>query len=212
MPEGITFEEGHLLLDIVGVPVHGLKRIHPDAGDSVVVYGCGPIGLGTIQTLWLRGLRKIVAVDLVDPRLRAAEEMGAQVAINAGEEDPVERVKEFTDGRKADLVIDAAGTPGAEINALNSVRVQGKVLLMGMNPLSKLEINPNQQILNNETMLIGTLYFTKGEFKEITQLFLRGRDKFRQIISHSFPLEGINEAFHLFMQKRTLRPVIKPRP
>jgi len=210
IPEEITLEEASLLLDTIGVPVHGLKRLDAHRDHSVIVYGCGPIGLATIHILRLRGLRKIFAVDLVDFRLRAAKEMGAQVVINAREEDPVKKVKKLTDGLGADMAIDASGAPAAETNALKSVRRHGKVLFMGMNPTGKLDIDLVQQLMYSDATLIGTFYFSKSEFDENVQLFLRGRDKFRKIITHTFPLEQINYAFQLFEQKKTLRVLVKP--
>jgi len=210
IPKEITLEEASLLLDVIGVPNHGLKRLAPRKDDSVVVYGCGPVGLATIHILWLSGLRKIFAVDIVDFRLKVAEEMGAQVVINAREEDPVKRVKELTDGVGTDLAIDAAGAQTAEINALNSVRMGGRVLFIGSNPIGKLEINITQQVVFRDVTLIGTFYFRKDEFNENIQLLIRGRDKLRNIITHIFPLEKINEAFQIVEKKKALRVLIKP--
>jgi propanol-preferring alcohol dehydrogenase len=122
----------------------------------------------------------------------------------------VETVKQLTEGRGTDLAIDAAGAQAAELSALNSVRMCGKVLFIGTNPTGKLEIDIIQQLMNRDITLIGTFYFAKDEFKEIISFLLREKDELMKIVTHRFPLEKIDEAFRLFEMKKTLRVLIKP--
>ncbi len=207
LPEGISFEEGTLLLDAIGVPAYGLKRVTAKNLDTFAVFGCGNIGLGTIITLKTFEKENIFAIDVVKNRLKTATILGAKFAIDAKKKDSVEKIRELTNGIGVDLAVDASGASKAEIDAIESVGVDGKVLFLGENR-SFIQINPSKQIIHKNLILIGANYFPKEEFENNVKIFLKKREDFRKTISHSYPLEKINEAFQIFFNKDSANRII----
>jgi len=103
-------------------------------GSSVVVIGCGGVGLNSVQGARIAGAAPIIAVDVADGKLDAARAFGATHAINAKTEDVVARVGEFTQGRKADYVFVTVGVAGATEQAVGLMKRNGATVLVGMPP------------------------------------------------------------------------------
>jgi glutathione-independent formaldehyde dehydrogenase len=109
LPEGTENERDFVLLaDIFPTGYHGNELAQVSPGESVVVYGGGPVGLMAAYSAMLRGASKVFVVDRVLERLQKAEEIGA-IPINFAEGNPVEQIKEQTDGEGTDKGIDAVG-------------------------------------------------------------------------------------------------------
>ena len=104
------------------------------AGSSVVVIGCGGVGLNSIQGARLAGASPIIAVDIEPGKLAAAREFGATETINAKSEDVAERVKALTGGRKADWVFVTVGVKGAAEQGASLMKRNGATVLVGMPP------------------------------------------------------------------------------
>lgn len=104
----ITDDKAILLSDIFPTAYFGVDIANVKTGDVVVVLGCGPVGQFVIASCKLRGASRIFAIDSIESRLKLAREQGAE-CINFNEEDPLEFIKEVTDGALADIVIDAVG-------------------------------------------------------------------------------------------------------
>src|ERR1700733_1526786 len=105
------------------------------AGRSVVVIGCGGVGLNSVQGARIAGASPIIAVDVADNKLEAARAFGATHAINARKEDVKARVKEITGGAKADFVFVTVGVAGAAEQAISLMRRGGATVLVGMPPV-----------------------------------------------------------------------------
>ena len=133
VPSGATDQEILMLADIlptsyeVGV-LNGAVR----PGDVVAIVGAGPIGLSAIMGARLFSPSHIVAIDLVDTRLDAAKQFGADVVVNNGREDTIAVVKELTKGLGADVTIEAVGTPATFELAAELVRPGGHVANIGV--------------------------------------------------------------------------------
>jgi len=209
LPGDISLEEGTFLLDMIGVPAYGFKKVSAVDLDTFAVYGCGNIGLGAIITLKTLGKEDIFAIDVIENRLKAAGNHGARFLINAEEENPAETIGELTYGLGVDLAIDASGSPKAELDAIESTKIGGKVLFIGEN--RSLEISPSSHMIHKDLTLAGTFYFPKEEFKNNVKILLQKREDFQKTISHRFPLEDINEAFQTFFKKvEAQRVIINP--
>jgi len=200
----ISLEEGVILLDTIGVPSHALRKVKTKKVKTAAVFGCGPIGLGTIAVLRAFNVPKIYGIDLADYRLKYAEKLGAE-PIDAKHGDVVAQVKE-REKWGVDLVVEAIGNPITQNQALNVVDKGGKVIFLGHGP--KLEIDPNVLILKN-IFLIGSWYFPIKEFQQNPTLLMDGKIDANSIISHIFPLERIGEAFKLFLKGETAKVLIK---
>ncbi len=110
LPDDWSFEVG-AMIEPVGIGAAVVDKADPDPGDTVVVLGGGMIGQGTWQMFRARGVARVIVTDLNQIRVDTAEKLGADVVINAAEEDPVAKIDELTGGLGADIVVDAAGEP-----------------------------------------------------------------------------------------------------
>ncbi len=114
-----------------------------EAGASVVVIGCGGVGLNVVQGARLAGARMIVACDLLDNKLAFAKEFGATHTVNAAQADVVETVRGLTGGRGADYAFDAIGSEKTTLQIIDAVRPGGTAVIVGMAPqAARAPINP----------------------------------------------------------------------
>lgn len=133
IPDGVSFEVG-CLYEPLACAAWAAKRMDVDIGDTVAVNGVGFAGNVLLQGAVAAGASTVVAVDVVDRKLSIAEDLGADVTVNAAEEDPVERVDEATDGLGVDVAVEAAGGTGQGIKQANDmVAHNGTLALYGDN-------------------------------------------------------------------------------
>ncbi|MFL6075199.1 MAG: zinc-dependent alcohol dehydrogenase family protein [Mycobacteriales bacterium] len=133
IPAGVSDEEALMLADILptGYEV-GVLNGAVQPGDTVAVVGSGPIGLAAIVGARLFSPGHVVAIDLAASRLEAAKQFGADVVVDASQEDPVARVHELTAGLGADVAIEAVGVPDTFETCTRLVRPGGRVANVGV--------------------------------------------------------------------------------
>ena len=133
IPDGLSDEQVLFLADIIPTSYEvGVLNGGVTPGDTVAIVGAGPIGLAAILTARLYTPGRIVAIDLAESRLEAARRFGADVIINNGDEDPVARVMELTDGLGADVAMEAVGVPQTFELATELIRPGGRVANIGV--------------------------------------------------------------------------------
>jgi L-iditol 2-dehydrogenase len=131
-PAGIDPAE-LLMAQQLGTVLFALKRFWSGpAGRTAAIFGSGPAGLHFVQILKHRRFENVIAVDLSPARLRLATQLGADLVIPADEADPVEAIMDFTHGRGADLVVEAAGLDRVRVQAMEAVAPGGRVGLYGL--------------------------------------------------------------------------------
>ena len=127
--EGITVRDA-ALIEPMSVGFHAVSRGMVTDTDTVVVFGCGMVGLGAVIRSVQRGA-VVIAVDLSTEKLQLAREAGATYTINSAEEDLQERVLAYTGGLGADVVIEAVGSPATYVSAIDVVSFTGRVVCIG---------------------------------------------------------------------------------
>src|SRR6187455_2920761 len=133
LPDELSDEQVLFLADILPTSFEvGVLNGDVQPGDTVAVVGAGPIGLAAIMTAKLYTPGRIVAIDLADARLEKALEFGADIVINNGSEDAVERVMQLTGGLGADVAIEAVGVPETFELCADLVRPGGHVANVGV--------------------------------------------------------------------------------
>ncbi len=118
------------LIEPMSVGFHAVARGQVTDGDTVMVIGCGMIGLGAVVRASLRGAT-VIAVDLDDEKLQLAREIGADYTINSRTEDVHARLNELTEGLGPDVVIEAVGSPATYVMAVDEVGFTGRVVCIG---------------------------------------------------------------------------------
>jgi len=181
--------------------VYGLHRIRVWLGDTVVVQGCGALGLYTVAVARDMGAARVIAVDAVPERLQLARAFGADEVINVREtaevHDRVELVRGLTEGHMADLCVEVAGVPTVIQEGLEFLRVGGRYLWMGnIVPGAKAEIVPHDAVRRPKEIL-GVLTYERWAIPRALAWLERTvrRYPFDQLVSETFPLERVNEAF-----------------
>jgi threonine dehydrogenase-like Zn-dependent dehydrogenase len=220
-PEGAFTEEllvrgaraGHSLLAIpadldyeiaalaepLAVALHGVNRAQVKPGDKVVVFGCGPIGLGMVLWLVDRGVTDVVALDLSGERLERAKALGARAVINPTQEDLGGRLRELHGTARlfsreavgSDAFIDAAGAPNILSDVVRMAKFQSRMVVTAayMKPVP-LDLGA---MLTTE-MSITTAVGYPTEMPEVVAALPRLKEKVRTLISHRFSFDRVIEA------------------
>lgn len=164
-------------------------------GDSVCVYGAGPIGLFAVQYAKIKGASKIIAVDVWEEKLEMAKKNGADVVINSMKEDAAAKVMEATGGNGSDIVIDYSGAPICQKAAINSAAKLGKVVFLGIShqglELSEKEVD---KILRRELSIKGSWNsfgkpFPGSDWTGAVDLYENHGMTAKDIISHRLSLD-----------------------
>lgn len=170
-------------------------RVQP--GSSVAVYGAGGVGLSIIMGAKLAGASRIIAIDTFEAKGDLAESFGATDFLMTGP-DTVPAIKKITSGRGADYVFEAIGLPGVQEECLSAVRPGGTVVLAGISPMGSGTNLPGAIITRQEKTVTGSYYGsanTSRDFPLYAELYQRGLLDLDKLISRTYPLERINEAY-----------------
>jgi S-(hydroxymethyl)glutathione dehydrogenase/alcohol dehydrogenase len=166
------------------------------AGCSVLVVGCGAVGLNVLQAARWVGAHPIIAVDLSDRKLRLAERFGATSVVNAGSEDALGRVRTLTQGRGADYVFEAAGREEGMRLSLEAARPGADVVLLG-------KVDPDRLVsfrwgsLMGEKRIVRSSYGgarPREDFPWLAQSYLDGRLMLDELINRRIKLSDINDS------------------
>lgn len=213
IPDGLADEDVVLVTDIASTGIGGAESAHIKIGDSVVVYAQGPIGLSATAGAKLMGASLIIGVDSIPARLEMAKKMGADVVINYKEQDPIAAVKKLTDGRGADVAIEALGIQQTFENCLRSVRPGGTVSSLGVYG-GKVEMPVEPFVYGiGDIRVVSTLCpGGKERMRRLMQMVKSGKINLKQLLTHSFTLDNILEAYDLFSHQRdgVLKVAIRP--
>lgn len=210
IPSHLTYEEAAVTEPLACV-LHGAEKAGLSLGDTVAIIGAGPIGLLHLMVARKMGAEKVFAIDLVEERLAAASKLGADAAINAGNEDVVERVRALTGGYGADLVIEAIGQPQTWEQAMRMVRRGGTVLEFG-GPPSGAKVTVDTELIHyGEVKVLGTFHAYPVHFRKALNLIASGAVDAKALVTRKIRLENIAEAFELLgTSKREIKIAITP--
>ena len=184
-------------------------KVH--AGASVVVIGCGGVGLNSVQGARVAGASPIIAVDVADGKLDAAKAFGATHVINAKTEDVAKKVADITDGRKADFVFVTVGVKGATEQAISLMKRAGATVLVGMPPSGvHSTFDPGWLAADGQRILGSKMGSARlpVDVPKIVELYKAGRLKLDELITARYPLEKIDEAIASSRSGAALRNVI----
>lgn len=124
VPKSIPLHHA-VFIEPLACSIHAVERGEIQYQDTVVIAGCGPLGLGMVAAARLKGPACIIALDLNDDRLEVAKTCGADIGINPQKEDAVQKVRDLTEGYGCDVYIEATGAPAAVEQGLNMIRKLG---------------------------------------------------------------------------------------
>lgn len=168
------------IIEPLSVGFHAVDRGAVTDIDTVMVIGCGMIGMGAIIRASLRGAN-VIAVDLDDEKLEIARQAGAKFVINSATENLHERLQELTDGNGPDVVIEAVGSPATYVSAVDEVAFTGRVVCIGY---AKSEVSfQTKYFVQKELDIRGSRNAMPSDFRAVINYLERGECPIDKLIS-----------------------------
>lgn len=171
LPENISLECA-ALIEPLAVAWHAVNESPFKYGDTAMVVGGGPIGIGVVQVLTLQGAKKIIVAELMDSRKQLATDFGATDIVDPRSVDVPNRVRELTGGVGADVVFDTAGVEKALNGAIDACRTHGAIVNIAV-----WEKTPNIQVnelMYHEVHYMGAALYDEGSFRDVIRAMSGG--------------------------------------
>lgn len=188
-----------------------LNALRPAPGDSIVIFGAGPVGIAAVLAARIAQCSPIIVVDLKQSRLDLALELGATDAVNAADVDPVAAIMGLTGGRGAAFSIECTGMPAVVRQAAECIRVTGTCGLVGTAPFgAETSLDINSLVLGRTIRGIVEGDSLPDQFiPQLVELWREGRFPFDRLIRF-YRLDEINQAVEDVAQGDVLKPVLLP--
>lgn len=217
LPEELSYADGAILMCAGGTSYSALKKIDLRAGQSLAIFGCGPIGLASL--LFAKSMGAFVfCVDIVEERLKLAQRLGADEIHNAAQDkeeqdvydlihgfrvnasSTVRKMYEWTAGKGMDAVLESSASEQARLNGLDCLKKQGKMVYVGLDNRYRKGLPfqrgaEPEKIIFKEIQLFGSNVFPLPMYYEITEYMIAAGLSLEDIITHRFSLEQSEEAF-----------------
>ena len=206
LPEEIPLEEGCIIADAISTPFHEVKnRAQVKAGDTVVVFGCGGVGINVVQLSAAVGAI-VVAVDINEQKLQWAKKFGAAYTLNiSGLSDAAKEIRKMTNGG-ADIAIEAIGNPNTITTAFNSLKKGGRLCVIGYT--DKDMIISAAKTMFFEMEIVGSLGCRPVDYPKLIEMVRIGKVQVKPLVTHKFKLHQINEAFETLRNGEALRAIV----
>jgi L-iditol 2-dehydrogenase len=201
VPDGVSLEAASMT-EPAAVALHGLKRAGGSlVGETVLIFGAGPIGLISAQWAQVMGAARVILFDLVPEKIEMAEQLGFELAFDARQVDPLEKVRELTGGHGAEVCIEAAGVPVTLNQAIAAARVGGRVVILG-NPSADVTLPASliSQAMRRELDVLGTWNSSfsaagnNDDWHAVLEAVAAGALDLDALVTHRVPLDQAFEA------------------
>jgi len=190
LPDLLSYADG-AMLEPLGVAIHAVDLAQLQAGMTVGVFGCGPIGLLVIQMARLAGAARVYASEPLSHRLAAAQRLGAM---------------EWKPGRQVDVAFEAAGEDDAVEDALKSIIPGGWVILIGIPSNDRTTISAT--LARHKELTIQLVHRMKFTYPRAIQMVEDGKVDVGSLVTHHFPLEKTREAFTFSHRREGIKVII----
>jgi len=200
MPDSVSFIDGAFIACPGGTAYSSMTKLDVKSGNSVAVFGLGPVGLsGIVLAKFMGG--NVIGVDIVKERTEKAMELGADAVVNAQAEDPAGAIRKLTDGKGVELAFEASGSSKGRTDIVSSLQRGGKAVFVGAGSSEKV-INPGQMI-GSQLTLMGSFVLPLWMTWEMVNLFGSQNISFEGIVTHRFSIEDAPEAYRIFDEGKT---------
>lgn len=213
IPDGLTDEQVLMCPDIMSTGFSGAESGSVRIGDTVAIFAQGPIGLCATAGARLLGATTIIGVEAVPPRMEIARTMGADHIVDFTKIDAVEEILRLTDGRGVDVAIEALGRQETFEGALRVLRPGGTLSSLGVYSSDlKIPLDAFLAGLGDHTIVTTLCPGGKERMRRLMEVIASARLDTRQLVTHRFTLDQIEEAYDLFANQRdgVLKVAISP--
>jgi 6-hydroxycyclohex-1-ene-1-carbonyl-CoA dehydrogenase len=209
LPDDVPLIESSIIADAITTPFHAVvRRGRVVAGDWVIVFGCGGVGLNVVQIAASQGAR-VIGVDLSADKLAWAKKLGAEVTFNPNEVAKLDKeVRKATGGAGVDVAFEVVGRPASQEQAFNCVKTGGRLVLVGYSP-DVMTLNSGR-VMFREIEVTGSLGCRPVDYPRVIELVRQKRIKVSELVTHRFSLDRINEALDTLRSGAAIRSVIVP--
>jgi 2-desacetyl-2-hydroxyethyl bacteriochlorophyllide A dehydrogenase len=203
IPATLRDEQVVLCADIASTGISAAESANMQIGDTVAVFAQGPIGLCATAGAKLRGASLIIGVESDPARSVMARRMGADIVLDYTQVDVVSKIMEITGGHGVDVAIEALGTQGTFENALRVLRPGGTLSSLGVySGKLSVPLDPFAAGLGDHKIVTTLCPGGKERMRRLMELVSSGRIDLTPLLTHSFPLERITEAYDIFGERR----------
>ncbi len=207
LPDALSFQTGAAISCGTGTAWGALKRLALQGGETIAIFGQGPVGLSATQLAVAMGAR-VIALDVSEERLALAKAFGAEVTLDARNNDPVAAIRDLTHGEGAHKTLDCSSAPEARAAAVRATRAWGTACYVGERGEVTLEVSPD--LLRRQVTLVGSWTFSKQGQADCAEFVADHGIAVDQLFTHQWTLEHAEDAYQLFDQQTTGKAVIVP--
>ena len=209
LPSELPLAESAIIADALTTPFHAVvRRGRVAPGDRVLVLGCGGVGLNVVQIAAAVGAR-VVAVDVSAAKLEWAKRLGAEIVIDAGAHDRLDKaVRKATGAAGVDVAFEAIGKPSTQEQAFHGLRAGCRLVLVCFSPEAM--SLPSGRVMFREIEIVGSLGCRPVDYPRVITLAQQGRIRVRELVTHRFALADIHQAFDALRSGEPVRAVVVP--
>jgi len=206
LPEELSFSEGAAVACGTGTAFGALRRMQLAGGQTLAVFGQGPVGLSATLLGAKMGAR-VIAVETNKERLALAKQFGADALVDASKDDAVQALKDLTRGEGVDLALDCTGVAAARLAAVRSAKTWGTVCFVGEGGDVTLDVS--RDMLRKQLTLIGSWTFSAMGMGECARFIADNKIPLERIFTHRWKLDQAQEAYQLFDRQSAGKGVIE---
>lgn len=207
LPDSLSFETGAAISCGTGTAWGALKRLALQGGETIAIFGQGPVGLSATQLAVAMGAR-VIALDVSPERRQLAKDFGAEIVIDARANDPVAAIRDLTHGEGAHKTLDCSSAPEARAATVRAVRSWGTACFVGERGQVTLDVSPD--LLRRQVTLVGSWTFSKQGQAECAEFVADHKIAVDKLFTHRWRLDQAREAYELFDRQTTGKAVILP--
>jgi L-iditol 2-dehydrogenase len=207
IPNNMSIDHAAMACCGLGPTFGAMQLMEVDSFDTVLITGMGPVGLGGVINAVYRGAR-VVAVSRTPFRANLARELGAEAVVNPEDENALEQIMDLTDGRGADKAVECSGVPARMRLLIDTVRRKGQIAFVG--EAGDLTIKVSDDMIRKGLTLHGVWHYNLADTPRIMRIVADSADKLDKLITHTFPMSRVQEAFELQLTGRCGKVVVHP--
>lgn len=210
LPQGASTDD-FVIVELLSSIINSQEYANISLGETVAIFGTGPIGCLHSEIARLRGAKEIIMIDINDERLKLAESFSGKTFINSTKVEVVKEILEQTNGFGVDVAIIASPSVQAQVQGLDILRKRGRLVIFGGvaadNPYTTLDSN---KIHYNEIAVLGAFAYGPNNFKKAFDIVAAKMINIDGFITHVMPLSKVHDGIEAIKSGKALKVVLKP--
>jgi L-iditol 2-dehydrogenase len=207
VPDTLSLDHASMACCGLGASFGAVNRLRVNSSDTVLITGLGPVGLGAVINCVSRGAR-VIGIARNPYRARLAMELGAEVVLDTDDPECIRKIRELTGNLGADKSIDCSGGGEYQKLCLKATRRRGELALVGES--KELSLSVSDDLIRSGLTVHGCWHWNLSDTAMIMDTITRNTDKINKLITHSFPLTEVEDAFKLQVTGNCGKVILHP--